>query len=366
LGLPSNRRRPAVLLGLFALAAIVVGGFVLAHQAALEARGGVLSAVPHDSWLVAVVDVASLRASPIAKPLFGAGSAGAIPGMRSLPDTCGFDPVAKLREVVVAVPEEGEGGRGDFGVAFTGDFGKDELTACAYKAIRARHGEPRTASRGSFTLVEDASSGKNARVGYREGGPFLVGSGSWLDRMIDAVDGKAERERPEHAGLRAALAGHAAVPPALSLTVLLPKGLRERLKAEIPAQGGDAEKAEGADRAYASVLAVDQAGAAVTTGGPGSTTRIQVELHCESKADCDEVREIALRQRLALSKTLWVRMLGLGPLLDSFAVEVQRSSLTATAQAPTDDLARGIERAVDLQALRTPSVPSSAQPPSAP
>jgi hypothetical protein len=367
LGPPPNRRRAAVLLGLFALAAVVVAGVFLARRRALEAaRGGALSAVPRDTWLVVVVDVASLRTSPIAKPLLGAGSAGAIPGLRSLPDTCGFDPVAKVRELVVTVPEEGEQTRGDFGVAFTGDFGKDELTACADKAIRARHGEPRTTSRGSFTLVEDASSGKNARVAYRDGGPFLVGSGTWLDKMMDAADGNAERERSEHAALRAALATRTAGPPALSLTALLPKGLRERLKSEMSAQGGDPEKAEGADKAYASVLAVDQAGAAVASGGAGSTTQVVVELHCESRADCEEVREIALRKRLALSKNFGVRMVGLGPLLDSFAVEVHERALVATAQAPTDDLARAVQRAVDLQAIRQPSAPSSARPPSPP
>jgi hypothetical protein len=362
LALPPNRRRAAVLLGLGALAVLVVAGVVLARRHAQKMPEGALSAVPHDTWLVAVVDIASLRTSPIGKPLHGAGSTGAIPGLRSLPDTCGFDPVAKLRELVVAVPEEGDQTRGDFGVAFTGDFGKDELIACADKVIRARHGEPRTTSRGSFTLVEDTSSGKNARVAYREGGPFLVGSGGWLDKMMDAADGNAERERPEHGALRAALATRTAAPPAVSLTALLPTALRQRLKAELSAQGGDAEKAEGADKAYASVLAVDQAGAAVASGGPGSTTQIVVELHCESKADCEEVREIALRKRLALSKNFGLRMVGLGPLVDSFDVEVHERALVATAQAPTDDLARAVQRAVDLQGIRQPSAPSSARP----
>jgi hypothetical protein len=43
---------------------------------------------------------------------------------------------------------------------------------------------------------------------------------------------------------------------------------------------------------------------------------------------------------------------------------VQRTSLTATAQAPTDDLARGVERALDLLAIRQPPGPS--KPPSPP
>ena len=82
--------------------------------------------------------------------------------------------------MVVTSPENGE--RGDFGVAFTGDFTQDELTQCAENVIRARGGTPSRRRRGAFTLVEDTGDAGHARLAYREGGPFLVGSGAGWTR----------------------------------------------------------------------------------------------------------------------------------------------------------------------------------------
>jgi hypothetical protein len=357
-----------------------------------------LAAVPHDSWLVVIVDIAALRQSPIAKAVLGggsgAGSTTVIPGLGSPLDLCGFDPVSRLREVVVAAPEgDGQGDRSDdVGVAFSGDLAKDELAACAEKMIRARGGTPSTRTRGGYTVIED-SAGKPeraARVAYREGGPFLVGRGSWLDTMIDAAEGKVDRARPEHAALRAALrtrrpreregAGAQAqgeTATAIWATAVLPKALRERLKAELPVEG-TAGVASGADahapdpehardnepgqKTYASVLAVEQAALSVTTGGPGSSTVIAVELECETHADCESVRTFVERKRFALSRDLGVRVIGLGPLVDSLVVEVQGPSLSAAAHAPTGDLARTVERAVDLFSPGPPETTPSPRP----
>jgi hypothetical protein len=315
--------------------------------------------VPRDAWLVARIDVATLRQSPIAKSVLGSGSATIVPGLGSLGDTCGFDPLARLHELVMASPEGGE--RGDFGVAFSGDFSREELAACADKVIRAHGGRPSSSTRGDFTVIEDGASAKHARVAYREGGPFLVGHGPWLDAMIDAADGKVERERHEHADLRAALEKRGGAARSILVTAVLPKALRERLKAELAGQAAGSGAANDVDRAYASVLAVEQAGVSVASGGPGSTTEVAVELRCESQHDCEAVRDVGERKRLALSRDFGVRIIGLGPLLDSLNVEVHGSSLTAAAHGPTDDLARVVQRAVDLRSLEhSPESPSAA------
>ncbi len=348
-----------------ALVGLVVLASLLLARRGHPVAGGVLSAVPHDAWLVAFVDVAALRASPIAKPVLDTGSATAIPGVGSLLERCGFDPVTKLRQLVVTSPElEIDAGDSDFGIAFSGDFGRDELSACAEKVILAHGGQPSTSKRGTFSVIEDTSGGKRARVAYRDGGPFLVGRGAWLDAMMDAAEGKADRERPEHAALRAALSKQGAPPRAITVTALLPKALRERLKAEMAGEGGGGEP----EKSYASVLAVEQAGLSVGTGGPESTTDIAVELRCESTADCEAVRDLALRKRLALSRNFGVRVIGLGPLLDTLAVDVHDCSLSASTHAPTADLARAVQRAVDLQTMRRPAdqpgpSPTPGQPP---
>jgi len=353
--LPRPSARSLALLVVAVLAVGAVGGVLLARSKR-PSPAGALAAVPHDAWLVAVVDVASLRASPIAKTAFGAGSSTLVPGVGSVVELCGFDPIARLREVVVASPEGGD--PGDFGLAFTGEFSKGELAACAEKVIRSRLGQPSTTARGSFALIEDdaarAGGQHLARVAYREGGPFVVGRGAWLDAMIDAVDGKVERERPEHAALRDALSKSAAGARTVLVTAVLPKGLRERLKSEMAGELAGGGTAAQAQEAYAGVLGVEQAGLSIGTGGPASSTDIAAELRCETPSDCEAVRDLLQQKRLALSRNLGVRIIGLGGLLDSFAVEVRGRSLSASAHASTDDLARAVERTTSLLSTRRP------------
>jgi hypothetical protein len=336
----------------FVLVAVVVAGaFWLGRRGSSAA---VLTAVPADAWLVATIDVEALRASPLAAPLLGGGEGGdtasraasVIPGLGTLTDACGFDPVTRIDQVVLCSPEGGE--RGDFGVAFTGHFTRDELTQCADKITRARGGSPETTTRGAFSILENKADAAHTRFAYRQGGPFLVGRGAWLDAMIDAAEGKAPRERPEHAALRQALAPKSGeAPRALVVTALLPSGVRDRLRSELGAELGS----EG-ERAYASVLAVASAGLALGTGGPGSTTQIAAELHCDGADACSEVKTLVERKRLAFSRDLGLRLVGIGPLVDSLTVAVQGSSLSAATQAPTDDLARALKRAFDYRAPR--------------
>lgn len=343
----------------FALVLAVIGvAFALGHR---RAPATLLDTVPRDAWLVATLDVAALRASPLAKPLLGTGDKTPIPGLGSLAARCGFDPVARLREVVVTSPEGGE--RGDFGVAFTGDFTREELSKCADSVMRSRGGSPTASTRGGFVLVEDTSDPLHARLAYRDGGPFLVGRGAWLDAMIDATEGSAPRLRPEHTELRAALAGKDGAPRAVEITALLPASVRDKLKAELgPEVSGEGEKA------YAGVLAVSAGGLAVGLGGAGqgkpadkaSTTELTAELRCESAGACDEVKKLIERKRLAFSRDLTVRLVGLGPLLDSLTVDAHGAAITASARASTDELARGVQRIIDFKARTAPPAASSA------
>ncbi len=343
----SQRRQYLLFFGL--VVAIIAAAFAVGRS---RASTTLLDSVPRDAWLVASVDIAALRASPLAAPLLGAGEKTPIPGLGSLVARCGFDPLARLREVVVTSPENGE--RGDFGVAFSGDLTKDELSKCAENVIRARGGSPATSTRGGFTMVADAGDATHARLAYREGGPFLVGSGAWLDAMIDATEHKTERLRPEHAELRAALAGKDGARPAIVVTALLPASVRDKLKTELGPELGGA-----GDKAYAGVLAVNAAGIAVRLGGPAadpaaSTTEIAAELRCETDSACDEVKKLIERKRLSFARDLTVRLIGLGPLLDSLAVDGHGVALQATARASTGELARGLQRIIDFTSRPAP------------
>lgn len=325
------------------VALIVAAGFGIGRvrSPALRRADPVLAAIPRDAWLVVTVDVAALRQSPVAGPLLK--SEAAVPGLGSLADACGFDPVARLTELAVCSPEGGE--RGDFGLAFAGDLGKDELARCADKVIRARGGRPSTSLQGAFTVLEDAADATHTRVAYRDGGPFLVGRGAWLDAMIAAAG--SEDAGPGSGDAHAALRKNLAVGdthPTLVLTALLPSALRQRLKAEVtdPAQ----------EREYASVLSVDEAGLALTTGPAGSTTRLAARLHCETVDACAEVQRLIEQKRMALSRDFGVRLVGLGPLLDSLTLRADGTSLSLSASAPTDALTKAVERVMAYQSRR--------------
>jgi hypothetical protein len=331
---------------------VVAAAFVLGRP---RKDAGLLAAVPRDAWLVVDVDVASLRGSALAQPLLGAGDKMPIPGLGSLATTCGFDPVARLREVLVTSPESGE--RGEFAVAFTGDFTLPEIEACAKKVIASRGGTPSTTARAGYTLVEDANDAQHARLAYREGGPYLVGKGAWLDATIDAVLGKGEPANALHAELRSTLAAlpaptesgappRAAASRAITVTALLPASVRDKLKGEL-----SPELAAAGEKTFAGVLGVSALGLAVGTGGPGSTTDLTVEMRCESASACDEVDKLLERKRAAFVRDMGVRFLGLGPLLDSLALNEKGATLSATASASTDDLAHALQRVIDLKGL---------------
>jgi hypothetical protein len=120
-----------------------------------------------------------------------------------------------------------------------------------------------------------------------------------------------------------------------------------------------AERSPGADpdSTFAAVLAVEQAGLSLrvaratrtTSGAPvAAAAEITAELRCETAAACEGVKRLLERRRLALSQDIGARMLGLGPLVDSFSVAVRGGSLSAKAEAEATDLAGLVERVMGL------------------
>jgi hypothetical protein len=334
--------------GVLALVVVLVVASIRAvreENARSRQRAVALLAAPADAWLVVTVDLAAAR--PLVEPTLrsagGLATATRAAGLGPLSDACGFDPVSHLRELMVAAPEAGE--RGDFGVAFSADLTVDELATCARKAIGARGGVPSTSTRGDFIIIGDGSAPGQARLAYRQGGPFLVGRGAWLDAMIDAAEGRALRAASRHDALRAALAPAGAPARALIVTALLPKSLRDHVRAETDAGPGGA---------FAGVLGVAEAGAAVTASP--SSTAVDVELRCDAANACDEVKVLIETGRRDLSGNFAARLMGFGPLIDSLAVEVRSpTTLALTARAPTADLAQALERIISSFSARPPA-----------
>jgi hypothetical protein len=360
----STRQRNLVFLLAIAIAASV--GFYLVQPRDGLARGGILAAVPRDAFLVVTMDVETLRTSPLAQPLLG-GDSTKLLGVGALAETCGFDPLTRVKELALAVPEGGE--HGDFGLIAMGDLREAELLDCAQKVILARGGRPKVGKRGAFMTVEDADDAEGAkpRIALRDGGPLIVGRGAWLQSMIDAAEGKTPSVMmgSPHLALRDVLTERRAGKPsrAVVATAVLPKSLRERLKREMGAElGGE----PGSNVAMGGVLSVETVGLAITAGAAGQESEAAAELRCETAEACDEVKKLILKKRLSFSQDFGVRLVGLGPLIDSLAVETKGAALTASAHAPTEDVAKALDRVLKLRSERPRPAPSSPPPQPAP
>jgi hypothetical protein len=134
----------------------------------------------------------------------------------------------------------------------------------------------------------------------------------------------------------------------LLVTALLPKPLRDRIRAE-----NDREADAGDGEAFGAVLGVSQAGAVVATR-PDGATEVDLAFRCETPADCEGVKKLLEHLRLTLSQDIAARLLGLGPLVDTLAIEAHGPALTARAHAPTEDVARALSRLAQKLGLTEP------------
>jgi hypothetical protein len=351
-------------LALAALAAAAALGIGLLILGSPGGKTDPLAAIPADAFLVASIDVVALAESPLGEALVGelradggGARAGTLLGVDSITETCGFDPLPHLRSIAIALPErgEGEGGegeRGDFGVAAAGTMTKDALANCAKAVIAKRGGEPSSRQEGSFTVVSDARTHGGAEVAFRDGGPYLVGRGAWLTKMIDTADGRSPSTLSSsategHGALRAGLRTRDADAEAVRITALLPHDVRKRLQGQMERERSDGDSKGGAvNKAMEGVLGVSAAGIGLHAGRPHEDMRLAAELRCDSESACDAVSTFILHLRLGWSGNLSYRLVGLGPLIDNLEVQRKGTTLWVQTRGPVDDLAKVVERAL--------------------
>lgn len=326
-------------------------------------------AVPKASFIAATLDFAELRRSPVYEVLFAKQAPGGDPmrralGVTALADACGFDPTTRVQHVAVSVPEEGE--RGEFGVAARVEVSRDELETCTRALAEKRGGHAETHDVGTFVVLEDTSAAAGSdtsarpRLAYGRGGLLVVGKGTWFDAMLGAADRTKPglRDAPEHIALRTSLTSHDGFrSPTLVATAILPRSLRERLKGEMGAEAGTQDAS---NAIMAGVLGVSAVGLAVKAGGHGQNIDASIELVCDDASACEAVDKLAQKKRAEWSRDLSLRMIGFGPLLDSFEVKREGARLRATASVSADSLASTIERVMRLRARQDARDPNDA------
>jgi hypothetical protein len=296
-----------VLLGALALSAWLFGAHVHrapSHAGSVDSKleSSPLSIIPPGSAFVLSVDVTQLEHAPLgvvlAQRLGQLGS-----GAGDLTGLCGFDPLAVLDQIALAVPSAGAAASeraNDFGVVATGGFSAAQITRCASAAISQRGGDPVSSQLGTFSSVRDRKT-DGGEVAARDGGPLIVSGGRYFRDLLDAAEGniaRREHQDPkdaEHAELRRMLG-----PGTIVATWLLPEGWFERFAGE--------------DSARLSPLrALKALGARLDVG---QELRVSLLFECGDAASATEIAQL---------------------------IEQLRASLGALAQGPTlSDVARRI------------------------
>jgi hypothetical protein len=330
----TTRKRNALLLASILIAAAAL--FVAVQRSQNATSSATLDAIPADAFLVTTFDIAALRDSQLAAPL--------APFVASLGATevetrCGFEPIARVRELSIAIPE---GQDGEFGILARGNFTRDEMSKCANAVIAARGGSPIETKSGDFSEVSDDSSVLSlpSKIAWDDSGLVLVGRGGWLGEMMDASRGKHARiaTNAQHAELREALGKLRLV----VATATLPAGLRKKIERQMQ---GDSE---GENAMMQGVLGVGAAGIAI--GTKNATTEIVFEARCDSADACAQVEKLIAKKKAEWSQNMGLRLFGFGALFDSLEVHVDGQKLHASTFLPTEDARRLIERALEYRA----------------
>jgi len=316
-------------------------------------------AIPRASFIAATIDFAELRRSPLFDVAVGKDTSPGDPmrralGVGALQEACGFDPVSRIQKIAIAVPEEGD--RGEFGVVARVEVTRDELERCTKALAEKRGGRAETHEVGTFVVLEDRSiSAGGSRLAYGRGGLLVVGKGTWFDAMLGAADHLKPnlREAQEHVALREALTSKDGFrTPTAMVTAILPRALRERLRGEMGAELGGPDLS---NAAMAGVLGVAAVGIAVATGS--SNVDASVELVCDSPEACEAVKKLVDKKRAEWSGDLGMRMIGFGPIFDSFDVKQDGARLRATASAQSEALAATLDRVLKLRARQNAAAP---------
>jgi hypothetical protein len=321
-------------------------------------------AIPQGAFLAATIDVAELRRSPLYPVLLGSDAPGgklqtplldrrAI-GVAKLGDACGFDPMSRVDALALGVPEEGD--KGEIGVAAKINVTHDELAKCTQNLAADHGGKAETKDVGGFSVIEDANAegSSKPRLAYGNGGLLLVGRGGWFDAMLATANGDkpSVRQAPGHAEMRASLMkpdGWGA--PTVIVTALLPDALRKRIKDEMGVElentGG---KTPEGSQIMAGVLGVTSVGVALRAGASGGTIDAAVELACENDDGCAAVEKLLTKKRFEWGKELSLRMVGLGPLLDSIDIKRDGKRIRVTAGSSAENLASTFDRILRFKA----------------
>ncbi len=340
-----SRRSPLVP---FVLASLAIGGAIAWLHKPLEAAEDPLGACPADAFLVAKVDMAKLRATPL-----GEIADQVLRGLVPLPAAARADTVAsagpcdtkKVDTLALVVPEGEE--RSDIGLAMKLRASSAELARCASSLgdVRALDASAKSSPQkperhGAFTLFASGEPRADT-LAASDNGLVLLGARAWTLAMAEAASGRkpAATKSPPHADVLKALGSRA-----LLVSVALPKATRARIRREMAGDRADSLESPGDKTAMEGVLGVEAVGAAIDVDAKTSETELIAELRCDTVGSCAAVNDLVTRKKKAWSENPIVRLLGVGRAADALTISLQGQRLEVRTRLATDDLRGALER----------------------
>jgi len=314
----------------YALAVLAVGlvggvGYFVWAKTKSPAFESSLDALPDGALLVATADIRALRRSSALAPIFS--ETGDIPGIGNVRDVCGFDPLERITDVAIGIPAAGVDG--DFGLVASGAIDAEAFLACASKVIETRGGRPVVNPIGSFRTVRDSAAlASGAEIAVRDGGPILLGAGTYLRAMIDAADARVPRVTSDllHERLSREVGNGA-----LRITVVLTPEQRRTLNEELArggAQGSPAAAMIGVGVAFSVDERVGLSGVVV----------------CDAANACGELGRTFDARRTSQSDDPFVKLLGAKPLLERMKITSEGTRIAARVDMSTDEATHIVER----------------------
>ena len=292
--------------GVAALVAVVAAVFTLQRRTA-----SVVDVVPRNAGLVVEVDLAALRASPRGRDALE-GLLAKLPGSAA----CARDVLASVERVGLAVPV-GSGYADELAIVAVGaKLRAKETLACADAVVRARGGEPRAGTLGSFGTMQEGA-GERGVLAVRDGGPLVLGRGVWLAAVLDVAEGvtRSLRDDPVHdVGRRAQKSAVA------TLTYALPEEVRSSLGAALPPSAQP-------------LLRVPSAIAALRFDEGGTTLGLELEALCDP-ATCTALVPLAENARTILAADPRVTLLGLRDEVKGATVAAAGDRLRVSLRVP--------------------------------
>lgn len=290
-------------------------------------RDAILRVIPKDTMLVVTADLDALRASPLFADRIGGGRE--LLGVGKVDETCGFDPMTKIRTLALAIPP---GDADEPGVVALGAIEAGPLVECATKVIALRGGKPEVTQVGSFTTVRDADGLQGGQIAVREGGPVLLGEGRYLQSLMGAAEGAMPNAAAsEHPSLRGEIGEGAVV-----ATTIVPRELKERVQKEIGEESAPA-------------LGITSAALSLSTG---PLVRLQAKLGCDEERACETLATSFRAARDEAKTKLGPRLLGLGGVLDRLTIEAKERAVDARAEISQEEASALVDKVTALYTLR--------------